>query len=301
MACACASINKIELKDVPAASQSLNGKVVVFSGGSDGMGKVACEKLAAMGAEVVLLGRSPEKTTAVVNAINAKHPGKSRFIKCDLASLASVRACAEAVLQTTPKIHILVNCAGANASERKLTEDGFESMWQVNHLGPFLLTNLLLTRVKESVPSRIVQLSSATEKWGHIDLDDLQKEKGWSLFRSYASAKLAMNMCVRRLSKDLQGTQVTINALNPGFIQTNLVSATNGCNACLGKPLMRFFSEPTENGADRIITAAIAPQYDGVSGEFIYETYVRDPNPEALDDVLVEKVWNVSRQHVRLA
>lgn len=293
----------VQLTDVPAENQNLSGKVVVFSGGSDGIGKVACEKLVAMGAELVLLGRNPEKTKAVVTAINEKHPGKARFIQCDLMSIASVRTCAQEVLRTTPKIHMLINCAGANVSTRTMTGDGLESNWQVNHLGPFLLTNLLLQRVEESAPARIVQLSSATEKYGHINLDDLQMEKGWSLWKSYTSAKLAMNMCTRRLAKDLEGSSVTVNALNPGFIQSNLLSATDSCSCdgCIGKPLMKFCAEPTENGADRIITAAIAPQYDGISGKFIYETAIRDPNPEALDDELVEKVWIVSKQHVKLA
>lgn len=290
----------VRLAGVPASNQDMTGKTVVFTGGTDGMGRVAAEKMAGLGASMVLLGRNREKSLAVVAAINKTYPDRARFVQCDMASLQSVRACAEDVLRSTPRIDVLVNCAGANFNERMMTEDGFECCWQVNHLGPFLLTMLLLDRVRASAPARIVNLSSAMERYGHINLEDLQMEGRWSLLKAYGSAKLAMGMCTKKLSKDLQGTGVTVNALNPGFIRTNLLRDSGGWKACIGRPYMACFASPAEVGADRIITMSVAPQYSGVSGEFVYEDEVRPQNKQANNEVIVEKVWNVSCEHVKL-
>ncbi|MDA8017148.1 MAG: SDR family NAD(P)-dependent oxidoreductase [Thermoanaerobaculia bacterium] len=295
--------NIIRLQDVPLENQDLTGKTVVFTGGTDGMGRVAVEKLAKMGAGLVVLGRSESKSKAVVDAINqATEPGRAQYVHCDLASQASVRRCADEVLQRCPEIHVLVNCAGANFAERRMTEDGMEVAWAVNHLGGFLLTHLLLDRLKESAPSRIVHLSSATEKYGHIHLDDLSLERNWATLRSYAQAKLALNMCTRKMARELEGTGVTVNALNPGWIKTEVAYGRDikGWRKIIGGILTTIFGHPREVGADRIVTMSIAPQYEGVSGEFIYEDYVKQPNPEALDDELVEKVWNLSMSQVGL-
>ena len=170
----------------------LNGKTVVFTGGTDGMGKAAVEKLASIGAEIMLLGRSKEKTVAVVSELNKianKH--NAHYVPCDLASQESIRNAADIILEKCPKIDLLINCAGANFGERKLNKEGHELTWAINHLAPFLLSHLLLERLKESAPTRIVNLSSATERSGHIQFDDLQLSKGWSTFRSYTQAKIS--------------------------------------------------------------------------------------------------------------
>jgi NAD(P)-dependent dehydrogenase (short-subunit alcohol dehydrogenase family) len=293
---------QLRFNNVPESLRDLTGKTVVFTGGTDGMGRVAVDKLAQMGAKVVVLGRNETKSQAVVYEVNEMvQAERALYVHCDLASQASIHTCAQEILERCPRIDILVNCAGANFSDVHKTEDGIEIGWAVNHLAPLLLTHLLLERLKESAPSRIIHLSSATEKYGHIHLDDIHLERTrWAVMKSYPQAKLAMIMCTRKLAQELEGTGVTVNALNPGWIKTDLAKGKNlkGWMKFGGLLSTSLFGEPPEAGADRIVTLAIAPQYEGVSGQFVYEDHIRKPNPQALDDALVEQVWSLSLSQI---
>lgn len=232
----------------------LKGKIVVFTGGTDGMGRVAVDKLAQMGANLIILGRNKQKTIKVVEELNNLVGSNcARYVLCDLASQKSIRNAAKEILTLCPKINLLINCAGANVGTRNINEDGFEMNWAINHLGPFLLTNLLLDRIKSSSPSRIVFLSSATEKRAHMHLNDLQLTKNWSVFKSYAQAKLAMNMCTRKMAKELEGSGVTVNALNPGFIKSNLLHNLKGWTAWafkLSLQCVSFFNTGSKSSND---------------------------------------------------
>ncbi len=280
---------------------NLKGKTVVFTGGTDGMGKDAVKKLAKMGAVIMLLGRDKEKTLGVVSELNriAKRPN-AHYIPCNLASQQSIRAAAATILKKCPRIDLLINCAGANFGQRKVTTEGYEMTWAINHLAPFLLSNLLLDRLKESSPSRIVNLSSATEKSGHIRLNNLQLTKGWSTFKSYTQAKLAMNMVTRKMSEEIIGSGVTVNALNPGFIKTNILREIRGWEMLVGVPYMFLCASKPEIGANRILRVALSDEYNNVSGKFVYEDTIRDPNPEAFDKELVDKVWDISKKQTGL-
>jgi NAD(P)-dependent dehydrogenase (short-subunit alcohol dehydrogenase family) len=280
-------------------NEDLSGKTVVFTGGTDGMGKAAVKKIAPMGGTIMLLGRNREKTLSVIRELNEiAGEEKVHYIPCDLSSLDSIRVAAGLILEQCPRIDLLINCAGANMGKRGINRDGHEMAWAVNHLGPFLLTNLLLDRLKESTPARIVNLSSAMEKYGHIHYDDLALETGWSTLASYAQAKLAMNMTTRKMARELYGTGVTINTLNPGFIKTKLLRNIKGWEAVVGIPYMFFFASRPEKGGDRILRLALSDEYKAVSGEFVYEDEVRTPNKEALDWDSIEKVWEISKTQV---
>ena len=137
------------------------------------------------------------------------------------------------------------------------------------------------------------------QKYGHIHFDDIQlANSGWSTLKSYAQAKLAMNMCTRKMAKELESTGVTVNALNPGFIKTNLGRDLTGWKKIIGGIYAFFSAEKTENGADRILRLALSKEFEGVTGKFIYEDAERDPNPEALKGTLVDKVWEISKKHI---
>ncbi|MCY4195158.1 MAG: SDR family oxidoreductase [bacterium] len=276
---------------IPPADRDLTSKTVVFTGGTDGMGRVAVELLCGMGAKVVLLGRNEAKGQAIMDELGSL----VEFVHCDLSSLASVRGAAATVLSDCPSIHVLVNNAGVNAGERQVTEEGFELHWVVNYLGTFLLTSLLVDRLKASAPARIVNVSSAMEAFGHVRFDDLQLEHGFTTGKAYSQAKLALNMFTLDLSRRLEGSGVTANALNPGFINTNLLRDLKGTQALFGRPMMRLLASPPLVGADRIVRLAVSSAYDEVSGQFVYEDKARLPNKEALDEKIVERLMEASR------
>lgn len=283
---------------VETVQRDLAGMHVVFTGGTDGMGRVAVGRLAQMNANLHVLGRNPEKTARAVDELNRSNgAGRAVAVPCDLSSLSSVRSCAGSLLEQCPRIDLLINCAGVNSWERRVSADGHEMNWAVNYLGPFLLTQLLLERIKASAPARIVNLSSETEMAGHMHFDDLQLARNWTALRSYAQAKLATNMATIALARRLAGTGVTVNALNPGFISTALLRDIKGA-ARIWKPLMNWFASPPAVGAERILTVALSPKYDGVSGQYVHEDAVRQPNREALDDAAVERLWALSQEAI---
>lgn len=279
----------------------LRGKTVVFTGGTDGMGKEAVMKIAEMGATIMLLGRNEKKSLAVVKELNGlAQKNNTSYVPCDLASLASIRDAAGVVLERCPRIDVVINCAGALFGKRKYTEEGHEMTWAVNHLAPFMLNSLLLERLKENENAKIVNISSATEKSGHIHFDNIDLGKQWSTLKSYAQSKLAMNMLTRKMAKELKGTGVSVNALHPGFIKTHLLRELRGIKRFIGIPYMLLFASKPEVGVHRILKLAFSEDFDGVSGAYVYEDGVKDPNPEALNEAIVDRVWRLSKQQVGL-
>ncbi|BDD03863.1 SDR family NAD(P)-dependent oxidoreductase [Aureibacter tunicatorum] len=293
---------KKEIRQKSFEGMDLKDKTVVFTGGTDGLGKAAVTKLAKMGATIMLLGRNKAKTKAVVSELSAISKKENiYYVHCDLASQKSIRKASEIILDKCPKINFLINCAGANVGTRQTSEEGFEMNWAINHLGPLLLTKLLLNRIKETHNSKIINLSSATSGWIKMNYDDLQFAENWSLLKSYGQAKLAMIMCTRRLAKELEGTGVTVNALNPGFIKTNLLNnGTKGLDRIIGVPYMFLFASKAEIGGDRILRLALSDEFENVSGKFIYEDHIKNPNAEALISSNIERVWKISKEHIGL-
>ena len=276
--------------------RDLAGKTVVFTGGTDGMGRVAVERLASMGADICLLGRNMAKTRRVVSELEeAGHGGRLAIVECDLGSLDSVRKAASDVLGQGGRIDLLINCAGANVTERRLTPEGFEMNFAVNYLGPFLLTELLLDRVRATPSARIVNLTSATQKLGRLDFDDLHRKRNWSLLVTYAQAKLCMIMHARDVAGRLEGSGVTINCLNPGYIKSALTRDAKGLERAF-ITLFGRLAAPAWVGGERIVAAALDRRYDGVSGKYIYEDMLHAPNPEAMDDAKVARLLRLSRE-----
>lgn len=282
-------------------NQDLTGKMIAFTGGTDGMGRVAVDRFAEMGAGICLFGRSLEKTQCVVdNLVAAGHKGRFSIVQCDIGSLDQVRRAADEVLTQFERIDYLINCAGVNVPERKLSADGYEMNFAVNYLGPFLLTELLLERVRATPSARIINLASATQEVADLDLDDLQRENKWSLLTSYAQAKLCVIMHGRDVAKRLAGSAASINCLNPGYISTNLLRDTRGIERLFVK-LFGGLAAPAWVGGERILAAALDRKYRGVSGKYIYEDMLLDPNPLALDDIKVARLMDISQQMTGLA
>ncbi len=285
-------------RPVTVVRRDLSGMTAVFTGGTDGMGRVAAMRLVEMGATLHLPGRDPGKTRRAVEALNRLAGEERAFAAtCDLASLASVRACAAALLEACPRIDLLVNCAGINTRQRTVSPDGHELNWAVNHLGPFVLTALLLERIRASAPARIVNLSSAMVRAGQIDFDDLQLTHGWSSLKGYAQAKLAMNGTTVALARRLEGAGVTVNALNPGFIRTALLRDYRGAMR-VWQVIMRRVASPPEVGAERIVRVAVSPEYEGISGRFFDEDTLCPPGAHVPDDDAIERLWTLSREAV---
>ncbi|MRX64730.1 SDR family NAD(P)-dependent oxidoreductase [Maribacter luteus] len=266
---------------IPEKDKNLEGKTIVFTGGTDGMGRVAVEMLYEMGAHVVVLGRNKTKIENVINEIiKTGGSGKLGFQICDLASMDSVKNCAERILAEYSKIDVLINNAGINMTKPTFTSDGFETNWAVNYLGGFLLTKLLLTRIQQSSPSRIVNLTTNTNFIKQIDFDDIESKLNFDTVDSYTQAKLSMNMFSIDLAKKLEGKGVTVNYLYPGYIRSNLLSNLEG-----PEKMMQFFmnvmASPTEVGADRIIRLAISSEYEGKTGVYVSEDKIKPPHKEA--------------------
>ncbi|MCY4051359.1 MAG: SDR family NAD(P)-dependent oxidoreductase [Gammaproteobacteria bacterium] len=278
-------------------NRDLAGKMVVFTGGTDGMGRVAVKRFAEMGADIYLFGRNNQKSENVINELRrAGYPGKFTFVRCDLGDLGQVRNAASEVLDRCEHIDYLINCAGLNFSERTLSSDGYEMNFAVNYLGPFLLTELLLEQLTATPNACIVHVTSATQAIAKLFLDDLQLEKHkWSMLQSYAQAKLCMIIHARDVAARLAGSNTTINCLNPGYIRTNLVRHTKGVER-LFVVLFGKLAAPTWVGAERILAAALDSRYLVESGKFIYEDIFLEPNPLALDATNVTKLMKISHE-----
>jgi len=272
----------------------MNGKVCVVTGATSGIGKAAATALARMGAQIVLVGRDQGRTEATAAEIgaNAAVPPKAEI--ADLASMEQVRALAGR-LGSLERIDVVVNNAGLVLGERRVTEDGFEHVFAVNHLAPFLLTNLLLPRLTGSAPARVVTVTSDAHSAANLDLDDPNLEHGWDSWRSYANSKLANILFTRELARRLDGTGVTANCAHPGVVRTGFGRE--------GKPLLRlgttiarpFFLSP-ERGADTIVYLASSPDVAGETGGYYVKRQRREPSAAARDDAAARRLWDISEK-----
>lgn len=267
--------------EIPESDKKLSGKIIVFTGGTDGIGRVAVKMLYEMGARVVLLGRNKTKGEAVISELTVTEGnGAASFEICDLASMKSVKDCANRILAEYSNIDVLVNNAGINMTRPTFTEDGFESNWAINYLGPYLLTNLLLERIKKSSPSRIINLTTNTEFIENIDVEEIQNKPDFNTSNTYTEAKLSMNMFSIELAEKLKESGVTVNYLCPGYIKSNLLSNLEGAEKVM-QFFMNIMASPTEVGADRIVRLAISSEFENVTGTYVNEDKVKVHHPES--------------------
>jgi len=272
----------------------MNGEVCVVTGATSGIGKAAAIALAGMGAQVVLIGRDrgrAEATAAQVGSIGSRPPIVDI---ADLAAMDQVRALAGR-LAALDRIDVLINNAGLVLGERRGTPDGFEHVFAVNHLAPFLLTNLLLPRLTASAPARVITVASDAHSAARLDLDDPNLEHGWDSWRSYANSKLANILFTRELARRLHGTGVTANCAHPGVVRTGFGRDARPLLR-LGVTLARPFLLPPERGADTIVHLASSPDVADETGGYYVKRQRREPSAAASDDAAARKLWQVSEE-----
>jgi NAD(P)-dependent dehydrogenase (short-subunit alcohol dehydrogenase family) len=284
----------------------MEGKTVVVTGGSSGIGLETAASLAARGARVVLTARNADKGRAAVASLGQRlgADAQVQLVVFDLADLSSVRKGAAEVLEQAPRLDVLVNNAGVILSERAETVDGFEATFATNHLGPFLLTNLLLDRMKASAPSRVVTVASSAHSSARTGLpfDDLQSERHYRAMRVYGQSKLANILFTLELARRLSGTGVTANSLHPGTVRTGYgrdgdARGLLAFGITISSP---FFLSPAR-GASTSVYLASSPDVEGVSGEYFVKCRPKQPRRWAQDPDAARRLWQVSEQLVGLA
>jgi len=286
---------------------SLEGKVAIITGANTGIGYITAKDMARRKGHVIMACRRPEEgKKAVERAINEFkefNPAlkdediKVEYMHLDLGSLKSVREFVTEFLAKNIPLHYLINNAGIMNTPYALTEDGFESQFGVNHLGHFLLTNLLLDKLKSSSPSKIINISSNAHLAGSINFDDLKSEKSYWGWVAYCQSKVANLLFTFELARRLEGTGVTCNAVHPGFVATDIGRHT-GFLFPIGA---RLLARTPENGAKTTLYAALHPDVANVSGEYFASTAIAQPSNYSHDEEVQKKLWEVSEKMVGLS
>lgn len=276
---------------------TLEGKTVLITGATGGIGLAAAVAMARQGAHLVLVGRNQTRGLDAISEIRRRAGSdRAEFLRADFSSLAEVRRLALALLAEDRPLHVLVNNAGTMNTSRKLTIDGFEEMFAVNHLAHFLLTRLLLPRLQACAPSRIVHVASNAHSFcKEIRWHDLSHEREFSAFPAYGHSKLANILFSNELARRLRGTGVTSNALHPGAVATG-IGSNNGIAGRVVPLLLKPFFRSPARGAATTIYLASATEVDGVTGKYFYDSQPVDPKPWALDTNAAGRLWVTSER-----
>jgi retinol dehydrogenase 14 len=275
-------------------SGPMTGRTVLVTGGSGGIGRATAVGLAAMGAHLAITGRDRGRTQDAAREIRAAGGGQVDVFVADLSSLSQVRRLAGEVLQSLSRIDVLVNNAGGYWNTRHVTADGLERTFAINHLAPFLLTNLLLDRLKGSAPARVVTVSSNVQAIGRIDFEDLQGERSYSGARAYNQSKLANVLFTYELGRKLQATLVTANALHPGVVRTSFGAEDPSGVQRLFTPFIRPFMKAPGRGAATSIHLVSAPDLEQVTGRYFARSKPRRSSRRSYDQAAAARLWQVS-------
>jgi len=280
----------------------MDGKTVLITGATHGIGRATAMGLAELGAHTVLVARDAGKGQRTVEEIRARTGNENvDVLIADLSAQSSVRHLAGQVQSRYPRLDVLVNNVGVFLATRRVTADGLEYTFALNHLAPFLLTNLLLDLLKASAPARVVTVSSGAQQVGRLNFDDLQGEAGYSGQAAYNQSKLANVMFCYSLARRLEGTGVTSTVLHPGVVRTNFAKDDP-------TPVMRtiitvfkpFFKSP-ERGAETPIYLASSPDVEGVTGRYFVNKRARKSSSRSYDERAAERLWQESERLVGLA
>ena len=279
------------MTDIP----SMAGKSVLVTGGTGGIGKATAIGLAALGARVGITGRDPARTQAAAAGIRAATGNAAVDVFAgDMSAQAEVRRLAAQVAGTYPRLDVLVNNVGGFWAHRHVTADGLEHTFALNHLAPFLLTNLLLDRLTASAPARIVTISSGAQARGRIDFDDLQGERNYSGQRAYSQSKLANVMFTYELARRLEGTGVTATVLHPGVVRTSFGAEDQAAHFAIVIRAARPFMKTPAEGADTPVYLASSPQVEGITGRYFANRKPRTSAKAACDTAAAARLWQAS-------
>jgi NAD(P)-dependent dehydrogenase (short-subunit alcohol dehydrogenase family) len=284
-------------------TEDMKGKVVVITGATSGIGLVAAEKLAGMGARIVQVARDRQRGEAAMARLGQIAPGIAHTIYyADLSRLREMKHVASEIAQAEPRIDVLINNAGAMFGTRELTEDGLERTFALNHLSYFVMTQGLEKRLANSAPARVVNTASDAHTSGSVDFDDLQSKKayrfnfvdwmryGGPAFKVYARSKLMNILYTRELARQLAGTGVTANSLHPGFVSTRFGDQTGGLIS-FGIGIAKRFALTPEQGAETLVYLASSPDVATVTGEYFHKCRPATPSHEAQDDAKARRLW----------
>ncbi len=282
-------------------SGTMRGKVCLVTGATSGIGYVTARALAEMGATVVAVGRNREKGEAIVADIKRRSGSDTvAFMRADLSSQASIRALATTFTDQYDRLHVLVNNAGGIFATRETTVDGIEMTFALDHLAPFLLTELLLPTLKASAPARVVTVSSSAQAFGKINFDDLQGTKRYSAWRAYNQAKLANVLFTYELARRLAGTGVTATCLHPGLVATGFAQNNGDLTQRLIKAGQVFMPSP-EKGARTSIYLASSPLVEGVTGRYFVAKKPKTSSRRSYDEATARRLWEISEGLTGLA
>jgi len=273
--------------------RAMQGKVVLITGATSGIGKETARALAEKGARVVMINRNPPKAEEVAEELRRTATGSVELLKGDMSSFASIREAAADALERFPRIDVFISNAGVFRARRHESADGLEEVFAVNHLAPFLLTNLLLERLKASTPSRVVIVASEAHRGATLDYEDLLLERRYGAWKSYSRSKLSNIMFTYALARRLEGSGVTANCLHPGFVATRLGSG----NKIPIRPvyiLLRPFTISPKKGAETSVFLASSPDVDGVSGKYFDQKRESRSSRVSHDEEGQELLWEMS-------
>jgi retinol dehydrogenase 14 len=277
-------------------SWNIEGKVVLITGATGGIGLEAAIALSRQGARPVIVGRDPDRTRAALIDIRNRSGTQVQSYLCDFSRQDDIRSLAAAVRRDQPRLDVLVNNAGGVHKRRALTVDGIEKTFATNHLGYFLLTTLLLDLIVRSTPARIVTVASIGHRGGTMNFDDLGFERGYWIMRAYRRSKLANVLFANELARRLAGTGVTSNSLHPGGVATNIWSGA----PLWTKPLIHFWLRrrfiSAAAGAETIVQLAASPALEGVTGCYFEEQESVTPARLAQDEPLARRLWEISER-----
>lgn len=276
----------------------MQGKTVVITGATSGIGAVAAERLAGQGARLLLVARDSRRAAATLARLEQIAPGLGHGLyEADLSRLSEMKRVGAAIAAAAPRIDVLINNAGALFNARRLTEDGLERTFALNHMAYFVLTCALIDRLKAAAPARIVSTASDAHRGARLNFTDLQGENRYEGYKAYGRSKLCNILFTRELARRLIGTGVTANCLHPGFVATRFGNESGGPVSLIIRGLKLFAISP-DKGAETIVYLASSPAITATSGGYFYKCRSATPTAEAQDDSAAARLWAES---VRIA